>query len=112
MLAEQFVQAQIKENIKALRHWSFWGESTGHRWIHKTPVTQKMFPFDGAHHSHDWPSATEVNLEYVGESLEALWGLYTEGCLRVNYNLILLLYNENSHIALSITNIILQGEKD
>ena len=25
--------AQIKENIKALRHWPLWGESTGDRWI-------------------------------------------------------------------------------
>ena len=24
---------QIKENIKAERHWSLWGESTSHRWI-------------------------------------------------------------------------------
>ena len=27
------VQAQIKENIKALRHWLLWGEFTGDRWI-------------------------------------------------------------------------------
>ena len=32
-----FVQTQIKENIKASRHWPFWGESTGHRWI---PLTK------------------------------------------------------------------------
>ena len=28
--------AQIKENIKAPRHWSLWGEFTGHRWIPRT----------------------------------------------------------------------------
>ena len=28
-----FIQAQIKENIKALRHWPLCGEFTGHRWI-------------------------------------------------------------------------------
>ena len=28
-----FVQAQIKENIKALCHWPLWGEFTGDRWI-------------------------------------------------------------------------------
>ena len=27
------IQAQIKENIKALRHWPLWGEFTGDRWI-------------------------------------------------------------------------------
>ena len=29
-------QAQIKENIKAPRHWPLWGESTGDRWIPRT----------------------------------------------------------------------------
>ena len=45
------IQAQIKENIKAPRHWSLRGEFTGDQWIsrtnpHKGPVTRKMFPFD------------------------------------------------------------------
>ena len=35
-------QAQIKEDIKAARHWSLCGEFTGD----KGPVTRKMFPFD------------------------------------------------------------------
>ena len=48
LFAQPFVQAQIKENIKAPRHWPLWGESTGDRWIspHKGPVTRKMFSFD------------------------------------------------------------------
>ena len=29
---EPFVQAHIKENIKAPRHWPLLGESTGDRW--------------------------------------------------------------------------------
>ena len=29
-------KAQIKENIKALRHWPLWGEFTGNRWIPRT----------------------------------------------------------------------------
>ena len=38
---------QIKENIKAPRHWPLWGEFTSDRWIpHKGLVTRKMFPFD------------------------------------------------------------------
>ena len=32
-----FIQAQIKEEIKALRHCTLCGESTGHRWI---PITK------------------------------------------------------------------------
>ena len=43
------IQAQIKENIKAPRHWHLCGEFTGDRWIHRRKghaVTRKMFPFD------------------------------------------------------------------
>ena len=32
-----FVQAQIRESLKALRHWPLWRESTGDRWI---PLTK------------------------------------------------------------------------
>ena len=30
---QSFVQAQIKENINAPRHWPLWGKFTGDRWI-------------------------------------------------------------------------------
>ena len=48
LFTQPVIQAQIKENIKALRHWPFvWGI---HRRPvnppHKGPVTRKMFPFD------------------------------------------------------------------
>ena len=33
IVTQPFVQAQIKENIKAQRHWPLCGEFTGHRWI-------------------------------------------------------------------------------
>ena len=33
LFAQLFVQAEIKENIKALHHWPLWGESTGARKI-------------------------------------------------------------------------------
>ena len=33
LFAEPFIQAQIKENIKAPRHWPLWGEFTGDRCI-------------------------------------------------------------------------------
>ena len=32
-LTHQFVQVQVKENIKAPRHWPLWGEFTDDRWI-------------------------------------------------------------------------------
>ena len=39
-------QAQIEENIKALRHWPLWGEFTGVRWIPHTKGQErgKSFP--------------------------------------------------------------------
>ena len=33
---QPFVRAQIKENIKAPRHWPLWGEVTGGQWIPRT----------------------------------------------------------------------------
>ena len=31
-----FNQAQVKENVKAPRHWPFWEEFTGDQWITRT----------------------------------------------------------------------------
>ena len=36
IFTQSFIQAQIKENIKVLRHWSLWGEFTSERWIPHT----------------------------------------------------------------------------
>ena len=36
LFAQSFIQTQIKENIKALRHWPLCGEFTGDRWIPRT----------------------------------------------------------------------------
>ena len=48
--AQPFVQANIKENIKAPRHWSLAFVRGIHQWpmnsLHKRPVTRKMFKFD------------------------------------------------------------------
>ena len=50
LFAQPCVQAQIKENIKAPRHWPLWGESTGDRWlpVTKGQLRRKKFPFDDA----------------------------------------------------------------
>ena len=42
------VASQIKENIKAPRHWLLRGESTGHRWIPLTKgqLRRKISLFD------------------------------------------------------------------
>ena len=44
LFTQSFIQTQIKENIKAPRHWPLCGEFTGTP--PKGPVTRKMFPFD------------------------------------------------------------------
>ena len=36
LFAQPDIQAQIKENIKAPRHWPIGGEFTGDRWIPRT----------------------------------------------------------------------------
>ena len=36
IVTQSFIQAQIKESIKAPRHWPLWGEFTGDRWIPHT----------------------------------------------------------------------------
>ena len=36
LLTQPLVQAKIKENIKAPRHWPLWWEFTGDRWIPRT----------------------------------------------------------------------------
>ena len=47
MLTQLFIQSQIKENIKAPRHWPLLGEFSGDWWIpDKGPVTRKMISFD------------------------------------------------------------------
>ena len=42
-----FIQAEIKENIKAPRHWPLSWEVTGdHEFLAQGPVTRKRFTFD------------------------------------------------------------------
>ena len=36
LFTQPSTQAQIKENIKAPRHWPLWGEFTGDRWMFRT----------------------------------------------------------------------------
>ena len=36
LFTQPFIQTQIKENIKARRHWPLCGEFTGDRWIART----------------------------------------------------------------------------
>ena len=47
LFTQPIIRAQIKENIKALRHWPLCGNAPSPvNSPHKWPVTRKMFPFD------------------------------------------------------------------
>ena len=48
LFAQPFIQAQIKENIKAPRHWALCGEYSLHKW----PITRKVFCIWWRHHVH------------------------------------------------------------
>ena len=41
LCTQLFVQAEIKENIKAPRHWPLWEEFTSDRWIPRTKGQQR-----------------------------------------------------------------------
>ena len=70
-----FIQAQIKENLKAPRHWPLWGEFTGHRWI---PYTKgqwrgKCFHFMTSSRYHQYSfffSRLRFTGEWVGDQQE------------------------------------------
>ena len=82
LFTQMFIQAQIKENIKALRHWPFWAEFTGDRWI---PASREMFAFDDVFMKHAclfsqqcacwWPMCRDDQvraLYFMGPALEGL----------------------------------------
>ena len=58
-----FVQAQIKENTKAPRHWPLWGGSTG--WPVKSPFkgqeTRNIFPFHDVIMKFPLPALPAIN---------------------------------------------------
>ena len=67
LLAEPFVQAQIKENTKAPCHWPLEGNPhvTG-VYPHKGPITRKMFPFDNIIVINKMSTDSQCNNVYPG----------------------------------------------
>ena len=73
-IAQPFVQAQIKESIKAPCHWPLWGEFTGGggggggpvNFPQERPVTRKMFPFDDVIMDWSMPSVQVNRRSLVG----------------------------------------------
>ena len=94
LLTQPFIQAQIKENIKAPRHWPLCGEFTGDRWIPRTNGQQwGKFSIGWRHHdfyvsSHKFsmtrenPSGAETGIfqtklgQYVGWGCPGSWWLH------------------------------------
>ena len=72
--AQLFVYAQIKGNIKALRHWPLYGESTDDRWISLTKCQwHGRCPFDdGIMLNWTLGKKTSVNI-HIFFSRNCLW---------------------------------------
>ena len=70
LFTQSFIQAQIKENIKAPHHWPLWAEFTAYRVnsLHKWSVTRKLFQFDDVIMAILW--------ETIGGHYDA-WGQYS-----------------------------------
>ena len=78
LFIQPFVQAQLNENIKALRHWPLWGEFTGDRWIPRTKASNAEIFF------HLMTSSCENHMQIcAGWWSCAFWKagiLQTRGC--------------------------------
>ena len=67
LYTQPFVQAQIKENIKAPRHWPLWGEFTGDWWIPCTRASNaENVSTSWRHHGH--PASLRYWLQHAGRS--------------------------------------------
>ena len=62
------VQAQIKENTKAPRHWPLWGESTGDQWIPRSACNAENVSIWWRHHGRHAIIWTNDDVVY--------WGIY------------------------------------
>ena len=57
LFTQAFIEAQLKENTKAPRHWPLWGEFTGDRWIPRTKaINAENVSFDDVIMMH-WAAA-------------------------------------------------------
>ena len=93
MFPQLLVQAQIKENIKAPRHWPLWGEFTGDRWSSLTKGQQrgKCFNFmtSSWHYMQRWRpprwvSITAFNPVPIPRSTSIITLPWRHICIRVS----------------------------
>ena len=94
LFAQPFVQAPIRENIKAPRHWPLWGEFTSDRWI---PLTQRASYAETvsiwwSHHGKSWVAwntllmIINVILQHRQLSLSMIYSIYlSNGIGRFGY---------------------------
>ena len=72
---QPFVQVQIKENIKAPRHWPLCDQ-----WFpHKGPVTRKICPFDDV-------IMYEINSSWYKFPTKCTWQIHSIGALLVRFS--------------------------
>ena len=69
LFTQPFIQAQIKENIKAPRHWPLYGEFTGDRWIPRINGQWRGKCFHLMTSSYNMP----MNINYTWKESVELW---------------------------------------
>ena len=79
LFTQPFIQAQMKENIKAPRHWPLWGKFTGDRWIlAKMASNSKNISIWWHHHVCGHLATLYTNKSVPGEILYRLSNRNTE----------------------------------
>ena len=78
LFTQSFIQLQIKENIKALRHWPLWGEFTGDRWIPHTKGQWRGKCFHLMTSSYHTHSTIERYIEFIhlGQWSSRFWAVF------------------------------------
>ena len=66
LFTQPFGQVQIKENIKAPRHWLLWGELTGDKWIpHQSTSNMENVSIWWRHHDKKFHLPGEILYDFI-----------------------------------------------
>ena len=81
-LLNRWFKAQIKENIKALRHWPLCGEFTSHRWIPAQRASNAENVSIWWRHHDGYPDESGFKLQFISTYPVLLthWGRATHLC--------------------------------
>ena len=86
LFTQPFIQAQIKENIKAPRHWPLWGEFTGDREFHtqrasnaeNVSIWWRRHVIVGSFHWDGWQccKACQVYADFTWSEVDVQWATF------------------------------------